>query len=149
MYHHNNLALVRALAPEASRSRPSIHRIHGRFSMRARRRITRRMRAALLSLAVATLLPASALAVPGQDAAASPVPSQVGDTPATFPGASRAADYQAPATLQVVRPERTIVRDDAGQELPIIHAGFALAVALGGAGYVLVRTRTLQRRLTH
>jgi hypothetical protein len=145
MYHHNNLALARALAPEAPRSRPSTHSIHGRFTMKTRRRI----RAVLLSLAViATLVPASALALPGQDAAVSSVTSNVGDTPATFPGASRAPEYEAPATLQVVRPERTIVRD-VDQELPIILAGVALAVALGGAGYVLVRTRTLQRRLTH
>jgi hypothetical protein len=112
-------------------------------------RTRRRIRAVLLSMAViATLVPANALALPGQDAAVSPVTSNVGDTPATFPGASRAPKYEALATLQVVRPERTIVRD-VDQELPIILAGIALAVALGGAGYVLVRTRTLQRRLTH
>lgn len=149
MYHHNNIALARALAPEAPRSRPSIDSRHGRFSMKTRRRITRRLRAVVLGLAaMAALAPAAALALPGQDTPSSPVPAKVGDTPATFPGASRAPEYEAPATLQVVRPERTIVRD-VDEELPIILAGLALAIAVGGAGYVLVRTRALQRRLTH
>jgi glycoprotein J len=149
MYHHNNIALARALAPEAPRSRPSIDSQHGRFSMKTRRRVSRRLRAVALGLAaIAALAPATALALPGHDAPGAAASTKIGDTPATFPGASRAAEYEAPTTLQVVRPERTIVRD-ADRELPIILAGLALAIALGGAGYVLVRTRTLQRRLTH
>jgi hypothetical protein len=38
-----------------------------------------------------------------------PAPT-AGDTPADHPGMSRAPKYDPPATIQVVRPERTIVR---------------------------------------
>jgi hypothetical protein len=63
-----------------------------------------------------------------------------GDTPADYPGASRAPVYDPPATIQVVRPERTIVREvDAA--LPIVLGSLALLVALGGTGLALVRTR--------
>jgi hypothetical protein len=68
----------------------------------------------------------------------------VGDTPSDHPGMSRAPKDDPPATIQVVRPERTIVRN-ANQALPTLLAGLALLVALGGAGFVLVRTRSLQR----
>jgi hypothetical protein len=63
-----------------------------------------------------------------------------GDTPADYPGASRAPVYDPPATIQVVRPERTIVREvDAA--LPIVLGSLALLVALGGTGLTLARTR--------
>jgi hypothetical protein len=68
----------------------------------------------------------------------------VGDTPSDHPGMSRAPKDDPPATIQVVRPERTIVRN-ANQALPTLLAGLALLVALGGAGFALVRTRSLQR----
>ena len=58
------------------------------------------------------------------------------------PGASRAPNYDPPATIQVVRPERTIVRD-VNEELPVIMAGLALLIAVGGAGLALVRTRRI------
>ena len=44
----------------------------------------------------------------------------------------------------VNRPERTIVRD-VDNALPTFLAGLALLVALGGAGFALIRTRSLQR----
>ena len=69
--------------------------------------------------------------------------TKVGDTPADFPGASRAPDI-APPTIQVVRPERTIVRD-VNEVLPIVLSGAALLIVLMGATFVLVRVR-LERR---
>ena len=65
---------------------------------------------------------------------------QAGDTKFDAPGASRAPVYSPPATIQVVRPERTIVRD-VNDELPMILAGLALLIALGGSGFALLRTR--------
>ena len=70
--------------------------------------------------------------------------AKAGDTPADHPGASRAPEYDPPTTITVNRPERTIVRD-VNNELPTILAGLALLVALGGAGFALIRTRSLQR----
>jgi hypothetical protein len=69
---------------------------------------------------------------------------RIGDTPVDHPGASRAPEYDPPATIQVVRPERTIVRD-ANDALPTILAGLALLVAVGGTGYAFVQTRPLRR----
>ena len=63
-----------------------------------------------------------------------------GDTKFDAPGASRAPVYDPPTTIQVVRPERTVVRD-VNEELPVILAGLALLIAVGGAGIALVRTR--------
>jgi hypothetical protein len=48
-----------------------------------------------------------------------------------------------PRTIQVVRPERTIVRDT-DPVLPIALSGTALLVALGLAGTALIRTRSLR-----
>jgi hypothetical protein len=67
-----------------------------------------------------------------------------GDTPADFPGASRAPQYQAPATIQVVRPERTVVRD-VNEVLPLVLSGAALLLALFGVGVVMTRTGTARR----
>ena len=72
-----------------------------------------------------------------------PAPT-AGDTPSDHPGMSREPKYDPPATIQVVRPQRTIVRN-VNQALPTLLAGLALLVALGGAGFVLVRTRSSQR----
>jgi hypothetical protein len=121
--------------------------------MRTHRR--RRSVATALALLLASLSgPAAALAVPadsfvpssaaaqtgakvgdtpaefGRPVASSP---KAGDTPADFPGASRAPQHTPPATIAVVRPERTIVRDT-DPVLPIALAGAALLVALGTAG---------------
>jgi hypothetical protein len=70
--------------------------------------------------------------------------AKAGDTPADYPGASRAPEFEPPTTITVNRPERTIVRD-VNDELPTILAGLALLIALGGAGFALIRTRSPQR----
>lgn len=61
---------------------------------------------------------------------------KVGDTPLDHPGASGAPQYEAPRTISIVRPERTIVQD-VDQALPIALAGTALALALAGLGVAL------------
>jgi hypothetical protein len=134
--------------------------------MTSHRRYLRRIRtAAVLALCVPLSASAGALAqTPGDTKADypkyAPTP-RIGDTPADFaqpvapapkagdtpidhPGASRAPEYDPPTTITVNRPERTIVRD-VDDALPTILAGLALFVALGGAGFALIRTRSLQR----
>jgi len=71
-----------------------------------------------------------------------------GDTPADFPGASRAPQYQAPRTISIVRSERTVVRD-VDQALPIVLSIAALLLALGGLGIALARTGVVRRRLAN
>jgi hypothetical protein len=73
---------------------------------------------------------------------------KIGDTPADFPGASRTPQFEAPRTIQVVRPERTVVRE-VNEALPIVLSGAALFLALGGVGIALVRTRSARRGLAH
>jgi hypothetical protein len=70
--------------------------------------------------------------------------AKIGDTPADFPNASRAPEYNGPSTIEVVRPERTIVRD-VDETLPIILASLALLIALAGMGYTLIRSRAGSR----
>ena len=69
-----------------------------------------------------------------------------GDTPADFPGAIRAPQYEAPRTISIVRPERTVVRD-VNQALPIALSTAALLLALGGLGIALTRTGVVRRGL--
>jgi hypothetical protein len=105
---------------------------------------THRLTAAIASLFLLST-PALAMAVPADTTYPRPVaPTTVsaGDTKFDAPGASRAPRYDPPATIQVVRPERTIVRD-VNEELPVILAGLALVIAVGGAGFALVRTRRM------
>jgi hypothetical protein len=145
--------------------------------MRSHRQAVRRLRRMALGLAaIAVVAPGSALAMPAGDAPPSPPPAKVGDTPADFaagarytaladhyasaaakkagdtpadfPGATRAPEYQPPTTIEVVRPEPTVIRD-VDETLPIALGGAALLVALGGTGLTLVRTRGMQRRLSH
>ena len=66
-----------------------------------------------------------------------------GDRPADHPGASRAPAV-TPTTIEVVRPERTIVRD-VDELAPLILSSTALLLVLAGFGIVLVRTRMLAR----
>jgi hypothetical protein len=66
-----------------------------------------------------------------------------GDMPVDHPGASRAI-AGAPTTIEVVRPERTIVRD-ADEALPVILSSTALLLALAGLGVMLVRFRPVPR----
>ncbi len=131
--------------------------------MRTRRRIhRRRIVAAVLAAMVVPVVaaPVSALAVPADTQYPRPVPAKVGDTPSDFaqpvaqapatgdtkydsPGARRAPQYDPAHTIQVVRPERTIVRDT-NEVLPIALSGAALLVALGLAGTALIRVRSLR-----
>ena len=141
--------------------------------MRTHRRNHRRRIAALVLAAMVVPVvaaPAAALAVPADlqyprpvPAPVSPTPSdlvKIGDTPADFgqpvalapsagdtkfdsPGASRAPEYDPTHTIQVVRPERTIVRGGDGV-LPIALSGAALLVAIGLAGTALIRVRSLR-----
>jgi hypothetical protein len=71
--------------------------------------------------------------------------AKVGDTPAEFPNAGGAPEYNGPSTVEVVQPERTIVHD-ADHVLPITLAGLALLVALGGAVYTVTRSRAAAGR---
>ena len=72
--------------------------------------------------------------------------SRGGDTPIDFPGASRAAEFEPPHTIAIVRPERTVVRD-VDEVLPIVVSSAALLLALCGVGLALVRTGVLRRGL--
>ena len=67
-----------------------------------------------------------------------------GDHPADHPGMSRAPQYDAPTTTEVVQPERTVVRD-VDEALPLIVSGTALLLVFTGIGFTLVRTRMAPR----
>jgi hypothetical protein len=113
---------------------------------------SRRLRTAALALAACASLAAPAAAEPGSDYP-QPFRMKIGDTPADFaqagaaaprgdtpvdhPGASRAVEYEPSTTIEVVRPERTIVRD-VDEVLPIVLSSAALLMALGGGAFVLV-----------
>ena len=66
-----------------------------------------------------------------------------GDSPVDHPGASRAAP--TPTTIEIVRPERTIVRD-VDELLPLILSSAALLLVLAGLAVPLVRGRMLPGR---
>jgi hypothetical protein len=127
--------------------------------MKSRRRRYRHIRALLLAFAACTALAGPAAAEPGADYP-QPSSAKIGDTPADFarplaptpkagdtpvddPGASRSPEYTAPTTIQVVRPERTIVRD-VNDVLPVVLSGAALLLALGGCAFLL--TASIRRR---
>jgi hypothetical protein len=65
-----------------------------------------------------------------------------GDTKADSPGIGDAP--AVPTTIEVVRPERTIVRD-VDEALPLILSGTALVLVLGGLAFTLVYARPLVR----
>ena len=132
--------------------------------MRTRRSIHRRraVAAVLAAMVVPVATAPSALAVPADAQYPGPAPEThtIGDTPSEFaqpvapapaiddtkfdsPGANRAPEYDPVHTIQVVRPERTIVRET-DAVLPIALSGAALLVALGLAGTVLIRVRSLR-----
>jgi hypothetical protein len=60
-----------------------------------------------------------------------------GDNPADHPGMSRAPQYDGPTTIEVVRPERTIVRD-VDEVLPVVLSSAALLMTVGGYAFLLV-----------
>jgi hypothetical protein len=120
---------------------------------------TRRALAAIVAAATCTAIPATAQADAASrtDAAqlprarSAPVESTFpsaefrgGDNPAEYPGMSRAPRYDGPATIEVVRPERTIVRD-VDEALPLILSSTALMLVLASIGVALVRTRIAPR----
>lgn len=121
--------------------------------MTSHRRRRRRIRALILGLAACAALAAPAGAEPGSDYP-QPSSAKIGDTPADFaqpvapapkagdtpvddPGASRAPEYTAPTTIQVLRPVHTIVRD-VDQVLPVVLSSAALLIVLGGCAFLLV-----------
>ena len=67
-----------------------------------------------------------------------------GDNPVDHPGMSRAPEYDAPTTVEVIRPVRTIVRD-VDEALPIALATSALVLVLAMIGVTLMRTRLVPR----
>jgi len=87
----------------------------------------------------------SGIGAPSESAATSTFPPADfrGDNAADHPGMSR-APTAAPTTIEVVRPERTIVRD-VDRALPLILSSTALLLVLAGAGITLVRLRMVPR----
>ena len=71
-----------------------------------------------------------------------PADHRGGDSPIDHPGASRA--QPAPTTVEVVRPERTIVRN-VDEALPIALSSAALLLVLALIGVTLARTRLVPR----
>jgi hypothetical protein len=139
--------------------------------MKSHRQFVRRLRRLAIGLAaIGALVPvgaATALQDPGSSPSAHSAAAKLGDTPADFPGASRApsvalttpakvgdtpADFPgasrapaaAPQTIEVVRPETTVVRD-VNELLPIVLSGAALLIVLMGAAFLLVRVRLEHR----
>ena len=118
--------------------------------MSSHRRHRRHIRRVALVLGCCALIaPSSAFAqkigdTPADFAAPVVLAAPRGDTPVDFPGASRAPEYQPPATIQVVHPERTVVRD-VDRVLPLVLSGAALLLALFGVGVVMTRTRSTRR----
>jgi len=119
---------------------------------------TRRALAAIV-VAACLAIPASAFAMPysppsttRSDAAQSGgdagngAPSRpiVGDDIMSHPGMPEFPNYDPPTTIEVIRPERTIVRD-VDQALPLILSSTALLLVLTGLGVTLVRARMVPR----
>jgi hypothetical protein len=115
--------------------------------MKSHRQFVRRLRRLAIALvAIVALVPvgaAWALQDPASSPSAHDAAAKVGDTPADFPGARGAPDVP-PTTIEVVRPERTVVRD-VDEALPIALSGAALLIVLMGAAFVLVRVRVERR----
>jgi hypothetical protein len=90
--------------------------------------------------------PAADLVKSGADAKAYSVQPQTGSRVPVPNDTEPAAGFRgdAPTTIEVVRPERTIVRD-VDEALPLILSGTALLLVLAGVGFTLVRTRMAPR----
>jgi hypothetical protein len=118
--------------------------------------ISKRRTAAAIAAAICIAIPATAQAdsdaaqLPGAQTAPAakstfpPADFRGGDNPADHPGMSRALQYDGPSTIEVVRPERTIVRD-VDEALPIILSSTALMLVLATIGVALVRGRRAPR----
>ena len=97
---------------------------------------------ALAACSIALPAAASADSLPPtfkSDAASSPGGKAYSIQPQTGSRVPVADD--APNVIEVVRPERTIVRD-VDEALPLVLSGTALLLVLAGVGFTLVRTRT-------
>ena len=120
--------------------------------------------------AVAAIVAASCMAIPASASAQTLPPTfrsdaaQSGDDHTTTTGAAKSTLPSAqtlpptfrsdaaqsggtqpePTTVEVVQPERTIVRDD-DEVLPIVLSGTALLAVLALFGFTLVRTRLVPR----
>ena len=68
----------------------------------------------------------------------------VGDDIKSHPGMPGFPEYDPPTTIEVVRPERTIVRD-VDDSLPLILSSTALLLVLASLGVTLIRTRMAPR----
>jgi hypothetical protein len=79
----------------------------------------------------------------GKSSADAPSPG-AGDDIMSHPGMPGFPEYDPPATIEVVRPERTIVRD-VDEVLPLILSSTALLLVLTGFGVTLVRARRVPR----
>ena len=120
-------------------------------------RLTRLARTIAIALATCSIaLPAAASAdrscdlkthsIRPQTGSCVPVPHDTervagfrgGDHPADHPGMSRAPQYDAPTSIEVGRPARTIVRD-VDDALPLILSSTALLLVLAGVGFTLIR----------
>ena len=71
-------------------------------------------------------------------------PRGVGDDIMSHPGMPGFPEYDPPTRIEVVRPERTIVRD-VDEVLPLILSSAALLLVLTGFGVTLVRARMVPR----
>jgi len=104
--------------------------------------ILSRRTAAAIAASICMAIPAVARADSNTEPAPTPAfPSadfRAGDNPADHPGMSRAPQYEGPTTIEVVRPERTIVRD-VNEALPIALSGAALLLALAALAGMLIR----------
>ena len=67
-----------------------------------------------------------------------------GDLPVDHPGMSPAPRYDAPTTIEVVRPERPIVRD-VDEALQLSLSGTALALVPASLGFAPMRMRPVPR----
>lgn len=97
---------------------------------------------AACSIALPAAASADSLATVKRDAAPTPAGTAYSIQPQTGSRVSAADDE--PNVIEVVRPERTIVRD-VDEALPLILSGTALVLVLAGVGLTLVRTRTVPR----
>jgi hypothetical protein len=115
---------------------------------RPKMREVTKFKTAVVVLVAAAIAAPTASARPFERAYNYPMPpaAKVGDTPADDPGAKRAPQSAVPTTVEVVRPERTIIRH-VDQALPIVLSSAALLLAATGCS-VLVITGRRRRHLT-